>query len=601
MPTMYYKSNAAWPNYHLTRGTFDPGEGKPVMRIASLAVINAADTIHDSGLERFAATATTLFGHLLTLESQLAGSPAPFAAGMVGAGWSFSSLIGTPVSQLLCEGLSDARMLAPAERHANCELPADYIGLAGGGTVMKDLFAWAESLDRTLLTSGSFLGPTIAGGFATASHGSRLGHGGIQNMVLGMHLVVGSREHVWIERKSCPVLSQAGLDRLTTGNGVKVRFVADDDQFEDALVHLGAMGIVNGVALALMDNRKFALMQRMQVLTPDWLKDIAKGDFKSIAGQLGCSTEPSFYELTLNPRSPFDDGATHTLYFPSSKSQLAPAGPAYITSPADAIASLGLSIFQINVDMLEEELNLHSWAQPNPIPVSVLRRLFSGSDSAFTYYCNLKDYETIDEPFDPEDPSVPAYAWSELHKGGITSGIPGALYNASFAIQLERVPDAIPLLCAAVAGLPPAFVFTLRFVSKAAGTLAFTRFDQSAVIEIDGLSPLICQMAQSKVAASNPQAPVILKALNELSGTLKTGAAAIRTALDDAGIGYSMHWGKLGDLDQAKVYADYGHPQEPDSLIRRWRETRDALLSSFGKRIFWNEAVISYGLLDEVK
>jgi hypothetical protein len=62
-----------------------------------------------------------------------------------------------------------------------------------------------------------------------------------------------------------------------------------------------------------------------------------------------------------------------------------------------------------------------------------------------------------------------------------------------------------------------------------------------------------------------------------------------------------MHWGKLGDLDQAKVYADYENPSLPDSLIRRWRETRDALLSPFGKKIFWNDAVVSYGLVDDVK
>jgi hypothetical protein len=231
----------------------------------------------------------------------------------------------------------------------------------------------------------------------------------------------------------------------------------------------------------------------------------------------------------------------------------------------------------------------------------VLRSLFKGALSAFEFYRNLKPYDPVSATFDPEDLTIPAYEWSELHEGAITADIPGALYNASFAIELERVPTVIPLLCAAVADLAPAFVFTLRFVRKAAGTLAFTRFEQSAVIEIDGLSRLICEKTKLIMDSSHPQAPEFFKALNELSGTLKTGAAAIRTALDDAGIGYSMHWGKLGDLDQAKVYADYGHPQEPDSLIRRWRETRDALLSNFGKRIFWNEAVISYGLPDEVK
>ena len=606
MPTMSYEANAAWGNYHMTLGAPETGGDKPVMRIESLATIDATDMTHVSGLERFAATTTTLFGHLSSLEAKLAGA-SPFAAGMVGSAWSFSPLIGTPISQLLCQKLSGISMLTPAERHIDCKLPADYIALTSGGTTMEDIAKWAERGSRTLLTSGSFLGPTIAGGFATGSHGSRLGYGGIQNMVLGMHLIVGSGEHVWIERKSCPVLSEAGLDQLATGNGVKVRFIADDDQFEDALIHLGAMGVVNGVALELTDNRKFALMQRRQPLTPAWLNDIAAGNFKHIAEQLACSAEPSFYELTLNPHKPFEDSAAHTMYFPASKVQLTPAGPADNVNPAEAIASLGSNMYHLNLDRLtvEAEQAVHLSSRSRPIPPWVFQGLFSGAETAFDYYCNLNPFEPVGATFDPENLSVHAYQWSELHKGGITSDIPGALYNASFAIQLERVPEVIPLLCAAVADLPPAFVFTLRFVSKAAGTLAFTRFVQCAVIEIDGLSPLICQMTKAKVDPSHPQAAVLIQALDELSITLQTGAAAIRKALGDANVCYSMHWGKLGDLDQAKVYADYEHPcgdpQKVDSLIRRWRETRDFLLSDFGKKIFWNKAVVSYGLLDEVK
>jgi hypothetical protein len=610
MPTMHYEKNAAWANYHQTLGGFEPGGTGPVMRIESLARIAASDAIHASGLARFAATAATLFGHLRDLETKLETSDAPFAAGIVGSGWSFAPLIGTPVSQLLCgkdskeptAGLSGTRQLAADERHDDCTVPADYIALASGGASMRDIAEWAERRSRTLITSGSFLGTTIAGGFATASHGSRLGYGGIQNMVLGMHLIVGSREHVWIERKSCPVLSQAGLDRLAA-DGVAVQGIADDEQFEDALIHLGAMGIVNGVALKLTDNDKFALMQRMEVLTPAWLKHIAAGEFTEIARKLGCLSKPSFYELTLNPHAPFTDGSTHTMYFPSNPAQLMPAGPADITVPAEAIARLGWSMLPMGGGLREIDhgQDLHLSSAPNPIPPWVLRRIFNGSDSAFAYYCNLKTFDPIDEVFDPEDLSTPAYQWSELHKGEITSGIPGALYNASFAIRIDDVPTVIPMLCAAVADLAPAFIFTLRFVCKAKGTLAFTRFDHSAVIEIDGLSPLICLLAKTKVSSNNPNAAVLIQALDELSITVQNGARAIRKALDDAHIPHSMHWGKLGDLDQAKVYADYENPSLPDSLIRRWRETRDALLSPFGKKIFWNDAVVSYGLVDDVK
>lgn len=187
-----------------------------------------------------------------------------------------------------------------------------------------------------------------------------------------------------------------------------------------------------------------------------------------------------------------------------------------------------------------------------------------------------------------------------MHQGSITGDQPGALYNASFAIPIERVAIAVPAICAAVADLAASFVFTLRFVARPAGTLAFTRFDHNAVIEIDGLSPLACQGAMLQADPRMPDAEVFLAALAELEHTVPRGAAAVRRALEAEGVPYSMHWAKLGGLDRAKVHADFGHPLDADSLIRRWRDTRDFLLSPFGKSIFWNEALVSYGLLDPI-
>src|SRR4051812_12959384 len=119
MPTMRYQSNAAWTNYHYTVGKMEAGGAHPQMRIESLGSIEAEDLNQASGLERFAATAATLFGHLRSLEVQLQTSK-PFAAGMAGAAWSFAPLTGTPISQLCCGGLSGTTELAPDEWHSDC-------------------------------------------------------------------------------------------------------------------------------------------------------------------------------------------------------------------------------------------------------------------------------------------------------------------------------------------------------------------------------------------------------------------------------------------------------------------------------------------------
>jgi len=605
MPHIHYQQDVAWQNFHLTRGAMGPNG--PEMRIRSLASIDALNAVQASGLERFATTGTTLFEYLRTLDVPPGPDlPASFAAGTVGQGWSFAPLIGTPIAQLNAQGLAGAVMLDESERDPGCRVPADHVALASGGTTMLDLTLWAEQSNCTVHTSGTYLYPTLAGGMGTSSHGSRLGFGGIQNMVLGMHLIVGSDEHVWIEPKSAPVLSAAGLAKLAI-DGNPPRLVRDDDQFEDALVHLGAMGIVNGLALELVDNDRFTLMQRVTMLTPDFLQDIADGRFDAVAERLSCAVAPLFYELTINPHAPFTYPATNIMYFPSASASMLPSGPADILHPADAISQLGaiMALFGTEAnqaalapaDLLSADL---APAAGNAIPSWVLPMLI-GDESIFAYYRGLKTYDTPDAPFDPYatgSDAPKAYLWSELHKGTITGGQPGALYNASFAIPLEQVAKAIPLICAAVKDLAPSFVFTLRFVDKAAGTLAFTRFEKNAVIEIDGLSPLICLATKARVNQSQQYAPDLCAALDVLAATLPMGAAAVRAALDGNAIPYSMHWAKLGDLDQPKVHADYGHPRDPESLIHRWRATRDALLTPFGKRVFWNDAVMHYGLLD---
>jgi hypothetical protein len=592
MPAISYDHLAAWSNYHLTIGKADAAHPAPAMTVKSLGHVHAADAGDLPGLERFAATAKALMGHVAKLGAMLEPtpdepSPSPFAAGLVGRGWSFSPLIGTPVSMLECEGLAGTSALEAADWNPRCGTPSDRIALTSGGTRLREIVQWAERGDLTVMTSGTHLGPTIAGGACTASHGSRLGYGGIQDMILGMHLIVGTNEHVWIERASRPVLSEEGRRKLEF-SGATFRHVADDERFEDALVHLGGMGIVNGVALELVENQPFALMLRHAPLTQEWLEEIAAGAFGKIARRLQCTAAPIFHELTFNPHAPFTDDAAHIMYFPRSAASLVPPGEADIMRPADAFGRIGFDLSP----------RAEALAAPDPWVVQALQLVLKKHPSAFSYYRDLAGFKPNDSPYDPDGPDQEAHYWSGLHRDEITGNSPGALYNASFAIPLDRVAAAVPAICRAVQALEPSFVFTLRFVRKAAGTLAFTRFTDCAVIEIDGLSPFICELIAATLPSDVPHADELRKAYLTLATTLPRGARAVRQALDEASIPHSLHWAKLGDLDRAKVYKDFGHPADAESLVRQWRDTRAFLLTSLGKRLFWNEALVSYGLLE---
>jgi hypothetical protein len=84
---------------------------------------------------------------------------------------------------------------------------------------------------------------------------------------------------------------------------------------------------------------------------------------------------------------------------------------------------------------------------------------------------------------------------------------------------------------------------------------------------------------------------------DQLMMAVRDGALLVRATLEEADIPYSMHWGKLGELDAAKVETDFGPSDDPGSRLSRWRATRNALLSPQARALFWNEAVVRYGLV----
>lgn len=603
MTSIRYDAYSAWSNYHLTLGRAEPGKLLPELRIEDAGRVHAGEPNGTIGFDAFAAAGAALRGHVHRVLKRVATRAAdstmplkrPFAAGLVGRGWSFSPLIGSEASQLDCSGLTGCMLVPTQYRDPACQAPDGHLALVGGGTRLRELVDWGAQHKLTVRTSGTHLGPTFAGAASTASHGSRLCFGGIQNMVHGMHLITGPREHVWIERGSAPALTNAAARALGDGLDTPLRILRDDDIFDDALVHLGAMGIVNCMAVELVGDSVFELMLRDRGVDSAWLRQLSAGAFRDVAAWLGRDERPAFYEATLDPHGWNGGHALHTLYLPGNPFLPPSNTPAPVVRPADAIASLAESL---STDCLQGL----DFGQFDAIPLSgppgggeVPIRLFdphSQACSAFDYYRDLGGFAL------PIPPSG-FYRWGNLHRDEITGGTPGALYNASFAIERTRLPDAIPAICEAVARLPRSFVFTIRFVSEPAGTLAFTRFEENAVIEIDGLSPFACRLAMARLSLSPKPDPQDLQLLKRLMTVLPAGAAAVRTALSAVNIPYSMHWAKLGGLDRAKVYADYGDPvSDPHSLIRRWRTTRDALLGPEGRAIFWNEAVVNYGLIE---
>lgn len=574
MPSISENMMSLWRNYHLTeQGRYVPmlatdpdfarilGQGRyPDGTVRDTASINCSDLAGEAGPAMFAATAQVLqtyIAQVLTPPSLAVPKRKAVDLVPIGRGWSFSALVGGIDTQIDLSGLSGFALADAADMATDAAYPATHTAFVLGGTRLRELLGWAQRRHQlSIMTSGTHLGLTIAGAIATASHGSRLGFGGMQDLVTGLHLVTGPKQSVWIERKSRPVLSDAAIAAFTNQSPIR-----DDAMFADALVHLGGMGIVNGVTLAMTEDVGYELSIKRQLIDADWLADIATGAWPKIARMLGHKADPLFYELTIDPHDWNGNRAVHTLYLPGH-------GKAFLDDTAVSPRNFGDLSGTVLASLLAAKAHLDAGEKAEALP-----------QGAFDLYCQVLEQT-------PNYTKPPLNArWIDLHHDEITGGYPGALYNASYAVRREEVAQIIPLICEAVKELLPTFVFTLRFVSNPSGTLAFTRFAETCVIEIDGFS--------RNAPGFSPQ----------LGEVIAAGAARIRQCLDGANapgrqFEYSMHWGKLGKLDGAKVWADFGAPGTPGSKIDRWRATRARLLDPAFAKVLWNKGLVDYQLLE---
>tara|TARA_B100000678_G_scaffold285032_2_gene287495 strand:+ start:663 stop:2462 length:1800 start_codon:yes stop_codon:yes gene_type:complete len=595
-----YRHDVVWQNFHYTIGDRRDAEGHPYQMVSELAQVAQSQST-GGGLNAFAAHARDTFGHL---EHLLAKEPNGAArdAGLQGAKWSFSKLTGNKARAYDCATLKSLAFASDDELVAGVRRTGP-IALVGGGTTLAELTAWSEPQGFSLKTSGSFLHSTLAGSVATASHGSRLGYGGIQNMVRGMHLAVAPGRHCWIERASAPVLSDKALRDLAAA-GTDVMIVRDDRHFENALIHLGAMGVVLGLAVELTRNIQFARLRLAKAIDTDWLRLVEQGKFTEMARRHGVDHSPEFYELTIEPTAPMGPTALHTWYFKSSRTRTSidSRKPGNSSAAFANLAAKTLDPIKDNVPELLAKLNAltpddkSAGGDPGDME-RALGFVLRGTRSALDYYRKDTVFRDATGDFDPASTGTESGTWGALHPGCISTGEPGALYNASFAISRERTGEAVRAICAAVADLPPVFLFTLRFVSQPAGTLAFTRFQENTVIEIDGLSPLAMQGA-ALALLENPETAHLASIVRGIENTTAIGAKRVRPALRNARVDYSMHWGKLGDLDGAKVVEDFGGNGRGDgSLIEEWRTTRELLVPPHTRHLFENAAIREYRLV----
>jgi hypothetical protein len=301
----------------------------------------------------------------------------------------------------------------------------------------------------------------------------------------------------------------------------------DDDAFAAALVHLGALGFVNAVVLETVPIYHVEVVQTKRRLGRADIQRLAAGDYQGFSNAIAPRGAPYFIQVILNPYRPLAENGLIRMLFKR------PFTPGLAPPPRER-ATAGHDVMNVVGNVLG------ALPAANPALLQLL--------------------------MDNQYPELPGAGPRVIGTWGqnVAAHVKMAdLFSASIAVPRERTLDALDAVVPAYTAGRGETAMTLRFVEKSAGLLAFTQFEHNCVIDFDG-----ARTAPSLQAFRN-----------------------VVAALDTARIPFRRHWGKINELDAARVAADYA-PNLP-----RWQTARNRILPDPGDRnLFRNAEHVRLGL-----
>lgn len=391
---------------------------------------------------------------------------------------------------------------------------------AQAGVRLVDLHQSLEKDGLALPTSGASNGQSLAGAIATGTHGAAVDVGAMQDSVGAVHLVGDDGDAAWVERASRPVLSDA-LVALTQS-----RRVSDDRLFAAALVNLGSLGVVHAYMLEAVPRYRLELHVK-RVSRDAMLSALVDGAFDFAPLRLpDGAARPYHVEFIVNPYADASepDGVAARVLYRRPWAAAPPAGGGVTAAfSADLIARVG-------------EL------------AHVLGALPGVGDAVLKAAVKLfLDQLVPDASGLLASPAV-HFGDSTLQPGGVSTELGVA------STDVHRTLAAL-LRVARQTGY--AGVFALRFVRPSEATLAFTRH-----------GPLTCAIETPSIKTPGTEAAI----------------PAFWSALTQAGVPYTAHWGQLFPKDPAWVKAAYGAAADD------WRAAREGwLVTPTARRMFSND------------
>jgi len=362
----------------------------------------------------------------------------------LGGGWSFTKVAATEGWILNTKGLNMLLPISGVSIAPQYSGDKDQLLFVQCGNSIQELDNYLQANNKSLKTQAASNGQTLIGAVATGTHGASIDVGGIQDYVVGLHIVVSPDKHIWLERASHPVVSDAFISKL------HAELVRDDELFNAALVSFGSFGFIHG---AMIETDPIFLLEGYRILVPydDKMKKVmATLDFSDASFLPYGSERPFHFQVVVNQYD-IPAGAYLTVMYkrPYTADHKPPVVDHSKAGPGDDLPSF-LGKF---TDLL-----------PSVTPLIVSKLV----KSQYATYSKL--FGTLGEIF-------------------TNTEVRGKVMSAAVGFPLSYVGQVNDMLIR-LNGTDGPFVgiFSYRYVKGSKATLAFTKFDYTCVMELDAVA-----------------------------------------------------------------------------------------------------------------
>ncbi|MDH4085024.1 MAG: hypothetical protein OEV99_16395 [Nitrospira sp.] len=308
--------------------------------------------------------------------------------------------------------------------------------------------------------------------------------------------------------------------------------IRDDTLFNAALVSFGSFGIIHGL---MIEPRELFLLHAIRSFRPfnAAIKSaISTLDFTGLDLHGEQASDLYHFQVTVNPNegNPPPEAAVYLMFEkPWTEDYEAPQWDDSASGPGAS----GLELMGSLYDMIP----------------SVLSKLIKPLLNA-----------QVRNQLAPYDMTVPI---KDLFTGEKTQG---PVFASGMGLPLSRTLEALSIALRVYEEMGSVIpvLLTMRFVKGTKALLGFTKFEPTCVLEVDGLN----------------------------NAKTRAYAKQVWKGLEEAGIPFTMHWGKFNSfLNRTRVRNMYG-----DDNVDKWIESRESLLTPEVRKVFTNDFLQSVGL-----